>query len=508
MDYVTIEAVELVKTGTWQASTGEISITEDTLLELINAWESERLPRAVIKIGHTDPRMDNPDWDGDPAYGQVDNLRLNDAGDTLLGDLVNVPADLAEKMASAYPQRSVEINWDVELLDEGGETVAEFPAVLTGLALLGRSAPAVKGLKDVHTEFSAPGTANLTVKMGERSASLTFAASSSFKQVRSQGDRPDVAASLPGGHTQGSVRDELARLLKAVHPGAAYVFVEDFDDEHVWYSVEIAPAEEEGDWDFHTYQHAFQIAEDGTVTLTGEPVRVQARRVYEPVSDELSGLPHSQSVGSHSQGTDAPKVASSPTTNGEQHMFTDEQLKVLRVQFGLSEDATEDDVLEAMDKAAADAAEDPAEEAPAEEPKEPAEDQGEGSAEQPTAASGQEPQTVVLSQASFAEMQDTIRKQGAELAEIKADRDKKRRDEAIQTALSSGRIHPRDKDQWRKQIDENEAGTLSLLSSLQPVINTREIGSQLAGNAVDADHVIDQHTAEQDDKFFGLNGGK
>ena len=43
-----------------------------------------------------------------PSVGRIENLRLTNNSQTLVGDLVGVPVWLAKVMPSAYPRRSIE----------------------------------------------------------------------------------------------------------------------------------------------------------------------------------------------------------------------------------------------------------------------------------------------------------------------------------------------------------------------------------------------------------------
>lgn len=140
--YVTVKRVPLCKVGTWGASTGPTVVTPEVMQAMIDA--EKEIGRGVVKIGHRDPRFSNPTFDGDPVYGQVANLSTE--GDVLYGDLVNVPEELAESMKSAYPNRSVEIAWGVKLRDAAGNVRKTLKAALIGLALLGATPPAVKGM--------------------------------------------------------------------------------------------------------------------------------------------------------------------------------------------------------------------------------------------------------------------------------------------------------------------------------------------------------------------------
>lgn len=140
MPTVNIPGVELVRAGTWNASTGRVTISKADLYDMAMAARDTTVDAAPIKLGHVDPR-----FDGEPALGWVKNLRLSSDGGTLIGDLVEVPSQLADILSTAFPRRSVEIAWGTKSA-EG----ASRGAILTGLALLGVTAPAVKGLADVY----------------------------------------------------------------------------------------------------------------------------------------------------------------------------------------------------------------------------------------------------------------------------------------------------------------------------------------------------------------------
>lgn len=132
-DLCSFPDVDLLKVGTWNAETGLAPISREDLASAVDA--APQLPDPVIKIGHDDPR-----FSGSPALGRVTNLRLADGGDTLVGDLVDIPAWLGNSAADAFPQRSIEAVTDYE------SNGLKFPFVLTGVALLGASWPAVTDL--------------------------------------------------------------------------------------------------------------------------------------------------------------------------------------------------------------------------------------------------------------------------------------------------------------------------------------------------------------------------
>lgn len=153
MATVTIPDVELVSAGTWDASTGRSTITPDDLASAVQAFSDHLIDKPAVKIGHTDPRFSDGNHDGAPAFGWIDNIRTSPDGQKLLGDLVGVPAKLAGIMAAAYRRRSVEMSFGVRTA--AGKV---YRAAVTGLALLGATAPAVKNLADVYALYSAGNT--------------------------------------------------------------------------------------------------------------------------------------------------------------------------------------------------------------------------------------------------------------------------------------------------------------------------------------------------------------
>jgi hypothetical protein len=145
---VTIPDVELVRVGNWaSALSGRVPITGDDLDAMVAAASDPEVDHAPLRIGHVDPR-----FDGEPALGWLSNVRR--VGDSLVADLTDVPAKLAATIRSAFRRRSAEIAWGVKT--PAGRT---YRAALSGLALLGVTPPAVKGLADVTSRYSGAATA-------------------------------------------------------------------------------------------------------------------------------------------------------------------------------------------------------------------------------------------------------------------------------------------------------------------------------------------------------------
>lgn len=142
-DLRTIRNVELVRCGTWQASR-TWTATPQHIAAAVRAHEQKVIRRPPLRLGHDDGRPGFSPGDGEPALGYVDNLRAGANGAVLIGDFVGVPAWLANIAASAYPDRSVEC-----LLNFKAATGDRYDMVLTGCALLGVTAPAIKSIRSL-----------------------------------------------------------------------------------------------------------------------------------------------------------------------------------------------------------------------------------------------------------------------------------------------------------------------------------------------------------------------
>ncbi len=139
-DLTRIPGVELIRTGRWPISSGSWDASAEDLVSAVAALNCPSIRRPVLKLGHVDPR-----FDGEPAIGYVDNLRVTDGGHTLVGDYAGVPAWLGSIAASAYPDRSVEGTYGFKC-----QQSHTHPFVLTAVALLGVTPPGVGSLKSLQ----------------------------------------------------------------------------------------------------------------------------------------------------------------------------------------------------------------------------------------------------------------------------------------------------------------------------------------------------------------------
>lgn len=139
--------VELMHTGTWNASTGEFTATVEDLAAAVGALDCPAVRRPILKLGHTpDPAP------GQPAIGFIANLATAEEGRTLVGDYVGMPgwlvdedADGVSVLTAAYPDRSIEGQYDFRC--QLGHT---HPFVLTAVALLGEERPAIGTIQSLQ----------------------------------------------------------------------------------------------------------------------------------------------------------------------------------------------------------------------------------------------------------------------------------------------------------------------------------------------------------------------
>lgn len=310
-----IPDVELLKTGQWPLSTGTYTFTTEDLAAAVRAAQSPCVSRPVIKLGHSDPR-----FDGEPAVGFVDNLRLSEDGSTLVGDLCGVPAWLADIMPSAYPRRSIE--GMVNFRDQSGTV---HPFALTGLALLGVTPPAVgtlSSLRDVAALYqieasTGPGGPEKGIRTMPEA---TIRAAASVEDIRR-----DFYENGPGKETFWWIEE---------------MFLEP--------SEVIAMDDETGE----LKKIPFTVSEDESISW-GEASDV--KREYVAASARTPDAVWASREESTALAEDD-SPAETPNDTGKDTMeFTTEQTNTITAALGLDESATPADVVAAIEKLAADA---------------------------------------------------------------------------------------------------------------------------------------------------------
>jgi hypothetical protein len=143
--------VELARPGPWKVASGDGNFTPQMLRDAADFFAASGGQAVPVKLGHNDDRFGG---DGDPAFGNVTNVRYreDDRGPVLLGDIIDMPSWLSASAPRSWPNRSIEGWQDFEY--DG----REYSLVLTGLAFLGVTPPAVRNIRslaDLQTALAA-----------------------------------------------------------------------------------------------------------------------------------------------------------------------------------------------------------------------------------------------------------------------------------------------------------------------------------------------------------------
>lgn len=432
----TVPDVELIKVGTWPASTGQWTVTPDDLVAAVAAVASPSVRRPVIKLGHTDKR-----FDGEPAVGYIDNMRVSDDGSTLLGDYKGVPAWLADVMASAYPDRSIEGQYKHK--DQTGH-VHDF--ALTAVALLGVESPAIgtlESLQDVARLYGVAAASDqhegtVTMKTG-----IIKAAEPAAEEEIPAG--PDVSiADVQRSFYDDVAKDEWWWIEEIYLNPPEVIAVDDEDDGKMW-------------------RVPFEAA-DGAVTW-GTPQEV--KREYVAASNRTP-IKSWDSADLSRPKDIYPRAVKAAEAEGATDMaFTDDQLAQLREALvDLAEDATDEEFFEALlDKVTAPEEEKPADEAPA-----------------VAARRG----VLTIESSALAELKVRAARGDQALTRIEAEDRAKR----VDARIADGAIHASRRDHWMKQL-EVDPGAVAVLNGLEAnVIPVAEIGTSIAASESNADDAL------------------
>jgi hypothetical protein len=141
--------VELARPGAWKLATGNTTFTDQMLRDAADFYTASGGQSVPVGLGHADDR-----FSGEPAFGSVTNLRYanDDRGPVLLGDIVDMPGWLSASAPRSWPNRSIE-GW--QNFEYDGR---EYSLVVTGLAFLGVTPPAVRNIRslaDLQTALAA-----------------------------------------------------------------------------------------------------------------------------------------------------------------------------------------------------------------------------------------------------------------------------------------------------------------------------------------------------------------
>jgi hypothetical protein len=446
----TVRGVAIARVGEWDASTGTWVCTREDLADAVRAASDPAFRSGVLKLGHADPRFNSPDHDATPVLGRLENLRLDDTGDVLLADLVGVPTWLAEVMASAYPSRSIEASLGVVTGD--GRT---YRMVVTGLALLGESPPAIESLGDIAALFEQD--TDVDTWVAARAVAATYTPpGATMPTVSHQAAQAaaQVAASAP--------LDELLNAATAqarTETGQMWIWVRE-----VWTDSLILD-----DDDGRLWRMDWSEA-NGTFTFGSlVPVKV----TYTPISDNVAArAAHRMSRPVHYVRGRGDVSASTPA-EGEQPVA--ELGAQLRERYGLPADADDAAVLAAIDAAEQPPASQEDTGTPSGETRTPSAhadtEQDTSQQANPDPASAGDDIEARVAAALERHMKPVLEQLGTvstELAARKAKESADTRTRVIEAALADGKIKPSDRARWEADYDEAPGPITRVLSSLAP----------------------------------------
>jgi len=440
MEYRTVTGVEIATVGMeWQASTGPFTCTFEHLADAATAANEDpliQIPR--LKLGHTseingEMRVVDPFaelGDGAPAFGAAQNLRLTNAGAKLIGDYIEVPVWLADALPSAYRSRSMECRQRVTT--EGGKT---YTAVITAIALLGPVIPAIKDLADLERFLiEGPGDAVL-------SAAAT-----------PEEGRMEITASV----ATGTIRERFNWGWATSDP------VEGLDTYYWWArDVRVDPNEViADDTEGGTWSVPFETDGKDEVAF-GEPVRV--REEFVPVSASATAVIAARNersdqrvLASNLERPDkpAPKTAASAQPDPQEDDMSIDMEK-LRERLGLAEDATEEQINEAL----------------AAEPETPAEETEETPEVEETPEETEEPAAVAASHGVTVDKEalSQLQSDAAAGREARQTQLSAEREGIVDGAVEAGKFPPSAAASYRQQLDkggEIEAATRKFIEDL------------------------------------------
>lgn len=463
------EGIELVRTGSWSAASGSWQPTREDILSAVKATECPAVRRIRLKLGHFDPRF-NSGGDGEPALGWFENLRATDGGNTLVGDQVALPW-LSSVQAAAYPDRSIEGTYRYRC-----GLSHEHPFVITAVALLGVTPPAVSALRSVQDlpEMLGVAAAEVDPDNGEH-VSVTVAAG-----------QPEAVAAGAGN---GGIRMSLAQRIRDAWNASGAPFTQWVQEVRANAAVVVDDADRS--------HRLVPVTFDGGKVLFGVPApydpesdrpvvfasRAESRPEPEP-AEPLDTEP--------SPGIDQPpaeplkpptEAASSnlPAAEPEQEINPDPkedlvstELSGIRSRLGLADDADEQTILSALDelktKADTPAVAEPTPEMVA---------ASAAATEKAKQAEAEKDELRKEVQVLASQMQQVT----TELSATKAAQAATVKASVFDAAIKDGKLKPADREQWEKDYDEAPGAITRVLASIAPGTAVPVMASGVVGDA-------------------------
>lgn len=435
---VTVPNVPIVSTGTYQLAGNpyghETTFTTDDLEAAVAAADDPAVLSPRLKLGH------EFEWaDGEPAFGKIDNLRVGNNGQTLYGDLVGVPAWLADILPTAYPNRSIEASFQATT-----PTGRTHRMLITAVSLLGVVMPGVATLDDLKDWYSEEQPDDVVLEAG----ALVEAAIGGVQEMRWKRS------------ARGSVSLEDVRRT----------WYEQLGPDQTWWWIravyldpnELIVDDDEGG----LYRVSFEV--NGEEVTFGDPVEVKIQYV------------NAAKVAAAAAEFDS-RSESRPESNDKEERMDPKEVRQL---LGLPEDASDDQVREALKTRDESQPETPGEEPESPEQPGTTEEPGEGT-EEP--GETEQPQAQVPAAASTsqvdAETLEQLKRDAAAGRQAHERQVADERNRLLDDAIKAGKFPPSRRDHYGALMAADPDGTKELIAKLEPgIVPVDEQGTASSGD--------------------------
>lgn len=446
---VTVPGIEICEVGEeWQLSTGPLTLTTAHLQAAAEAYHNDPAVHAPrVRFGHT------TEWPvaSEPAFGTYQNLRVENDGMTLVGDLTGVPKWFADIAAAAYPNRSMD-GW-TDATTHTGKTHA---LVIEAVSFLGVVMPGINTLEDLAGVWSATAPEGTQVAAGTRIHAKRGGVDVPAKPVAAAVGTDDLRKVFYNDFAEG---DRYWWWIRQTFLSPQLLIVD--DDEGQLYAMTytvngdvVEFGEPQEIFTQYVYTASGQVAagrgenpEPVVAYLYKDSNRVAASGAPEFVIKPGSDPAAVYASAAESRPADHNKEAPVAKPTNATTLSVDRNALIARL--GLAEDATEEEITAAL---AAPVEEDKTDDT---ETDDETEDAPEGD---PAKASTL---TRTVDAATFDDMQRRLK--GHDESAVKAERT--RRDGIVEQAASKGRITRARKAAWRTAYDKDPEGTETLLTA-------------------------------------------
>lgn len=436
-----IDNVPICSTGIeYKLSTGPVTFTESMLGDAVKATNDVAIKDPRIALGHSS-EYNAAISDGEPAFGRVENLHLEDNNQTIYGDYVGMPEWLATVLPNAFPSRSIEGIPNVETV-----TGKKYELVITAVSQLGVLWPGCSVLEDLPIWYGTAIPADVEIVPADEAIA---ASGGGMKQKTKAEFEAAVDISL------------IRRKFYNDGPGSEnwdyWVRGERFDSSSGYQLiVDMGNGE----------LSRVPVEVNGSDVAFGDPVIVTEEYPDKAIaaSAVLAGMASVDSdMVIYASRADSPDQ---PTRGGQ---MDDATRQKLAAKLGLPEDATEAQINAKMaEQVLASQSEGGGDGAPST-PEDPDPDEGEGEGEGGGEGGGEGVQAgadgiVHLDRVAYDRL-----KAGSDLA-LKHEKEQKanRIKDAVEAAVKDGRIPPARRKYWSESLAKDFDGFKAALDSLEP----------------------------------------